>query len=105
MRNGLTLIEIMVVVVILGILAAVVATNVGGKLEPGKEKLTATHLKILKQEVELFKVDHNRYPDRPMDQVLQPVGVPGARGRFDILSLGADGKESEDDFWSHPATK
>ena len=129
MRNGLTLIEIMVVVVILGILAAVVATNVGGKLEPGKEKLTATHLKILKQEVEMFKVDHNRYPDRLEDLVHRPAfiedrhwhayrdevpvdawgrpyvyRVPGTRGRFDILSLGADGKESEDDFWSHPAT-
>jgi general secretion pathway protein G len=128
MRNGLTLIEIMVVVVILGILAAVVATNVGGKVDPAKQKLTSAHLKMLKQEVELFKVDHNRYPDRLEDLVQRPpwvetrnwhayrdevpvdpwgrpyvYRVPGTRGRFDIISWGEDGKESDDDFWSHPA--
>lgn len=130
MRNGLTLIEVMVVVVILGIVAAVVAVNVGEKSRGAKEKLATTHLKMLKQDVELFKADHNRYPERLEDLVHRPdyidqkawhgyrdevpvdawgrpylYRVPGTRGRFDIISLGEDGKEGEDDLWSHPATK
>jgi general secretion pathway protein G len=129
-NKGLTLIEVMVVVVILGVVAAVVAANVGGKVDPAKEKLTTTHLRVLKQEVELFKVDHGRFPERLEDLVHRPdfveaknwheyrdevpkdgwgrlylYRVPGSRGKFDIISLGADGKESEDDLWSHPVTK
>jgi general secretion pathway protein G len=132
MRNGLTLIEIMVVVVILGIIAAVVAANIGDKPDVVAAKLTRADLTKLKNEVELFKADHHRYPESLQDLVQRPAWVaaphwheyrdespvdgwkrpyrylaPGTRGRFDIVSLGADGQEGGEgvnaDLWSHPA--
>jgi general secretion pathway protein G len=131
MKKGMTLIEIMVVVVILGIIAAVVAANIGGKDGVAKARLTAAQIKLLRADVELFKVDHNRYPANLEELVRRPADinpkdwheyrcevpldgwnrpfryqVPGTRGPYDIVSLGEDGKEGGDgvdaDLWSHP---
>jgi general secretion pathway protein G len=120
MKKGMTLIEVMVVVVILGIIATVVAANIGGKPDAGKAQLTQAGLKILRGEVELFRVDQNRLPERLEDLVHRPeyieprkwptdgyrtempvdgwgrpyeYRVPGTRASFDIISRGADGKE------------
>jgi general secretion pathway protein G len=122
---GLTLIEIMLVVLILGIIAGVLATNLGGKVEPAKAKLTEAQIKRLKGEVELFKAEKDRYPEslqdlvpRYLDEIPKDAWnrpfiyrVPGVRGPFDIVSLGEDGlpggEGANADLWSHPvwATK
>jgi general secretion pathway protein G len=122
-NSGLTLIEIMVVVVILGIVATVVAVNVGGKVDPAKAKLTEAQIKVLKGEVELYKVENNRFPETlqdlvpkyrdeaPKDAWNRPFvyRVPGTRGTFDIVSLGEDGLPGGEgvnaDLWSHPNIK
>jgi general secretion pathway protein G len=120
---GLTLIEIMVVVLILGIIAGVVAANVGDKADRSKAALTETQIKRLKGEVELFKVEKDRYPETLQDLVPRYLDelpkdswnrpfvyrVPGMRGAFDIVSLGEDGLPggtgSNADLWSHSVTK
>ena len=120
---GLTLIEIMVVVLILGIIAGVVATNLSGKVDPVKAKLTEAQIKKLKGEVELYKVDKDRYPESLQDLVPKYVDeVPkdawnrpfiyrsqGTRGAYDIVSLGEDGlpggEGTNADLWSHAVTK
>ena len=124
MKKGLTLIEIMVVVVILGIIAAVVAANVGGKPDDARAKLTVTQLKVLRGELDLFRADHHRLPERLEDLVHRPAyidprawpidgwqrpyeyRVPGSRASFEIISRGADGKEGGEgvnaDLSSHP---
>jgi general secretion pathway protein G len=122
-EGGLTLIEIMVVVLILGIIAGVVATNMSGKVDPAKAKLTETQIKRLKGEVELFKADKDRYPEtledlvpRYLDEVPKDCWnrsfvyrTPGVRAGFDIVSLGEDGlpggEGANADLWSHRATK
>ncbi len=120
-RNaGLTLIEIMVVVVILGIVATVVAANVGEKPSLAKVKLTQTAISKLKGEVELYKADKNAYPESLQDLVPRYCDevpkdgwnrpfvyrMPGTRGAFDIVSLGEDGLPGGEgvnaDLWSHP---
>jgi len=119
-NEGFTLIEIMVVVVILGIIATVVVANVGDKDGRAKAHLTEAQIKILKGDVELYKVDHNRFPETlqelvpkyrdevPKDGWKRPFQyrVPGSRGAFDIVSLGEDGLPGGEgvnaDLWSHP---
>jgi len=118
--RGFTLVEMMVVVVILGIIATVVAANVGERLEIAKVRLTKAAIVKLKGDVQFFKLDQNQYPEQLQDLVRQPAYVdrnhwpehgyvdevpadgwdrpflyanPGRRGPYDIVSYGADGKE------------
>ena len=118
---GLTLIEIMMVVLILGIVATVVAVNVGSKPSEARVQLTKTAISKLKGEVELYKADHHQFPESlealvpkyldevPKDGWNRPFlyRVPGSRGAFDIVSLGEDGLPGGEgvnaDLWSHPA--
>ena len=120
---GLTLIEIMVVVVILGIVATVVAANIGQKPSTAKVQLTKTAISRLKGEVELYRADMNRYPESLQDLVPRYLDeVPkdgwdrpfiyrsqGTRGAFDIVSLGEDGLPGGEgvnaDLWSHPPAR
>ena len=62
-RRGFTLVEMMVVIVIIGILATVVIVNISGKSDTAKVKATEALLKQLGGQMELFKLNHNRYPE------------------------------------------
>ncbi len=61
-QAGFTLLELMVVIVILGLLAALVVPKLIGQSE--KAKQTATHVQIrsLEQALQLFKLDNGFYP-------------------------------------------
>ncbi|MEY4505152.1 MAG: hypothetical protein RL154_1449 [Pseudomonadota bacterium] len=61
-RSGFTLIEIMIVVVILGLLAALIAPNVIGKGEEAKVKIACTQMKSISEAMQLFKADNGSYP-------------------------------------------
>ena len=61
--RGFTLIEIMVVMVILGIIAAAVAVNVTGRLAEARAKQAQTDVNnIASQGVDAYKVMRGRYP-------------------------------------------
>jgi general secretion pathway protein G len=120
-RGGFTLIELVVVIAILGLIAAVVAVSLPDKTDRMKWNLTATAVGKLKGEVELFRFHENRLPDR-LDELVA-IGQleevprdawgraflyrkPGVRGApFDIVSYGADGEPGgtgvNEDLWSH----
>jgi len=74
---GFTLIEIMVVIVILGLLAALVVPKLVGRTEEAKRTQTRLQIKNLQQALELFKLDNGFYPS--IDQGLNAlVQVPTA---------------------------
>jgi len=76
-RSGFTLIEIMVVIVILGLLAALVVPKLVGRTEEAKKTQSRVQIKSLEQALELFKLDNGFFPTT--DQGLEAlVRVPDA---------------------------
>ena len=61
-ERGMTLIEIMVVITILGLIAAAVAVNVVGSLSEARVKQARTDLHTIENCLDLYKVDKGRYP-------------------------------------------
>ncbi|MBI2981347.1 MAG: type II secretion system major pseudopilin GspG [Deltaproteobacteria bacterium] len=64
MRNqsGMTLIEIMVVVTILGLIATIVTVNVLGRLDQAKVTAAQTQIKNLETALDEFRRDNGFYP-------------------------------------------
>jgi general secretion pathway protein G len=61
-RAGFTLIEIMVVIVILGLLAALVVPKLIGRTEEAKKTQARVQIKHIQQALELFKLDNGFFP-------------------------------------------
>jgi general secretion pathway protein G len=120
--RGFTLIEVIVIVVILGVLAAVIAPRFLSRIGQSKTAVAQTNAASLAQVVKLFIADHGQpesgatidilwerpgnveeakwepYVDNP-EKLLDPWGnkfvlrLPGEKNYdFDIVSYGADGK-------------
>ncbi len=121
-QAGMTLIEIMVVLTLIGLLTAVLAANFFGMSEEQKVKIASTQMETLKGRIDAFKLEYGRYPttseglqalvtpppkkngrtpgafldtadllNDPWDQSLQYFQPARGGGRFEIVSLGADG--------------
>jgi general secretion pathway protein G len=118
---GFTLIEIMVVVVILGILAAIIAPNIIGRVEQARITRAKTDILTIEAALKMYRIDNSKYPTTEQGLealVRKPAGTnlpkynsdgylerlrkdpwsspyqylyPGQNGRFDIYSFGADG--------------
>jgi prepilin-type N-terminal cleavage/methylation domain-containing protein len=58
-EKGFTLVEILIVVVILGILAAIVIPQFTGASTEAKESSLVSDLQTIRSQVELFKIQHN----------------------------------------------
>jgi general secretion pathway protein G len=121
-RSGFTLIELIVVIALVAVLAAVVAPNLLGKASEAQRKSTMVQLEKLSSAVELYRLETGTYPDDLVDLVEQPQGVdrwagpyirkksqlkdpwgneiviqrPGQTGAFDLISYGGDGRPGGD---------
>lgn len=117
-QRGFTLIEIMVVVVIMGILAALVVPRVLDRPDQARAVAARQDISALMQALKLYRLDNGRYPstqqglavltgkgeqgknarvylDRlPNDPWGHPYQYlnPGANGEIDVFSTGADGQ-------------
>ncbi|MFA9480193.1 type II secretion system protein [Phycisphaerales bacterium AB-hyl4] len=61
--KGFTLVEILIVVVILGILAAIVIPQFTRASESAQAASVASQLQTIRSQVELYQVQHNEYPN------------------------------------------
>lgn len=61
-RRGFTLIEIMVVIVILALLAALVGPKLMGRTDDAKIETTRTQIKQMETALKLYKLDTGVYP-------------------------------------------
>lgn len=121
-QRGFTLIEVMVVVVILGILAAVIVPNVIGKDEQARKTTVKASLSNIANALEMYRLDNHRYPTTqegldalvrkpasakvfpaggylkgvpsdPWDNPFQYVSPGRDRRAYDLYSWGPDGQE------------
>jgi len=116
--TGFTLIELIVVIALVAVLAAVVAPNLLGKASDANRKSAAIQLEKIANTVELYRLETGRYPETLEDLVNKPAGVerwsgpyvrkqsqlkdpwgyelvlqrPGENGPFDVISYGGDGR-------------
>ena len=124
-QRGMTLIEILVVLVLIGIVMGIVGGNFLGKGEKAKADAAKIEINQIGQTLDLYKLEIGRYPSTQeglQALVSAPSGVsnwngpywkkaqlpkdpwgneyryasPGQKGAYDIVSLGADGKEGGD---------
>lgn len=61
-RSGFTLLEVLVVVVILGILAAVIVPKIMGRPEEARRVRATVDIKAIETALNLYKIDNGDYP-------------------------------------------
>jgi len=61
-QNGFTLIEIMVVVIIIGVLASLIAPRILGRIDDARIEAARADIQTLETALKLYKVDNFRYP-------------------------------------------
>ncbi|WP_172806728.1 type II secretion system major pseudopilin GspG [Endozoicomonas arenosclerae] len=85
-QQGFTLIEIMVVIVILGVLASMVAPNVLGNKEKADQQKAVSDIVALENALDMYKLDNNHFPStqQGLDALVeQPSGNPQPRSYRD----------------------
>jgi general secretion pathway protein G len=106
-RRGFTMVELMAILVIIGLLAAVVATNVIGKIDKAKVISTKANLKILHTAVMQFKMDTGRFPTEEeglMALIEQPSDIENYEvgGYLETTEVPKDGWGREFYFELYP---
>ena len=61
-QGGFTLIEIMVVVIIIGILAAIIAPNVIGRVDDAQIAAAKADLRVIENALKFYRLDNYAYP-------------------------------------------
>lgn len=119
-QAGFTLLELLIVVIILGLLAALVGPRLFGTLDKAKKQVAKTQIELLSGALDQFRLDVGRYPttDEGLEALVKPPegmerwngpylekGVPkdpwghayvytspGEHGKYDLISMGLDGE-------------
>ena len=111
-QAGFTLVELLVVLIILGLIAAFAAPQVIKYVGQSKTKAASIQIDSLGSAIDLFRLEEGRYPSeqeglevlvggtlKKADALIDPWGrpylyrFPGDNGDYDLYSLGADDQE------------
>jgi len=87
-RRGFSLVELMVVVVILGMLAAIVVVNVAGQDDVARQKIAIAEIANINSAVTLYKGAHHKYPAS-----LAELSAPDAKNANRSWLTGSSGKD------------
>ncbi|MGV3772910.1 MAG: type II secretion system major pseudopilin GspG [Verrucomicrobiales bacterium] len=134
-ERGFTLIELLLVLVILGILAAIVVPKFSGRTEEAKQTAARTQISTFGTALDSFEIDNGYYPKGKnglQDLITQPRDAQSWKGpylkseipndpwgrpyiyespgknntsSYDIMSMGADGRAGGDDDVTNWSTK
>jgi general secretion pathway protein G len=124
-KRGFTLIELLLVLVILGILAAIVVPKFAGRTEQARVAAAKTQINTFETALDSFEVDTGHYPKQLQDLLVAPADAQNWRGPYlkgdiippdpwqnayiykfpgthnpsgyDLMSMGADGRVGGDD--------
>ena len=118
--RGFTLVELLIVMVILGLLASLVAPKMFGKIGSSKQGTAKTQMELFSTALDMYRLDLGNYPSeltklRISDEINwqgpylpksipnDPWGndynykFPGENSEYDLISYGSDGKEGGSD--------
>ncbi|XPF96145.1 type II secretion system major pseudopilin GspG [Colwellia sp. RE-S-Sl-9] len=118
--RGFTLVELLIVMVILGLLASLVAPKMFGKIGSSKQGTAKTQMELFSTSLDMYRLDLGTYPNElsklrasddpswqgpylPKEIPNDPWGnpyyykFPGDNGEYDLISYGSDGKEGGSD--------
>ena len=94
-RRSFTMIEIMIVVIIIGMLAALVGPRIIGSMDKARVKTTAAQLSNLKDAVQRFYMDCSEYPQSLEDLMVKSGSDKWDGPYLDAKNLPRDGWDCE----------